>query len=340
MNTISSYLPDRSARGRPCPAPKGLVNLLLFVIFFIGVLDYTLGFCAEPTYRVGIYQNPPKVFIDADGKPKGFFVDILNHIAQSEGWKLEYVPCVWSECLEQIKTGELDLLMDVAYTEARGQHFSFNKVPVIKNWAQIFTRKDRQIRSPASLDGKTVALLDGDVHARNFGDLLRAFGANCKVQNVNTYHEGFRAVARRQVDAAVVNNLFGIHNATIFGLEATPIIFSPVDLHFISGKNRHANMLASLDKYLSEAVLDKGSFYQRAANKWLHKTSQWEIPSSVYWVIGLLIGFLVILSGAFTISRRTIQFKTLELNESEKRYKRLLKNQAMPNIYMTSLVKF
>ncbi len=40
---------------------------------------------SNKTIKVGIYQNKPKVFIDSASNPQGFFIDILNHIAQSRG---------------------------------------------------------------------------------------------------------------------------------------------------------------------------------------------------------------------------------------------------------------
>jgi hypothetical protein len=40
---------------------------------------------------VGIYENRPKVFTEASGVPAGIFVDIIEAIADREGWTLEYV---------------------------------------------------------------------------------------------------------------------------------------------------------------------------------------------------------------------------------------------------------
>ena len=45
------------------------------------------AFAGGKTVRVGLYQAQPTIFTDQSGKPAGVFVDILKHIAQSEGWQ-------------------------------------------------------------------------------------------------------------------------------------------------------------------------------------------------------------------------------------------------------------
>ena len=35
----------------------------------------------NPTVRVGMYENSPKIFTDAHGNPSGFWVDIIEYIA-------------------------------------------------------------------------------------------------------------------------------------------------------------------------------------------------------------------------------------------------------------------
>jgi hypothetical protein len=52
---------------------------------------------ANKTVKVGIYQNKPKVFVNSAGEPRGFFIDILNHIASKEGWQLDYVSSTWEK---------------------------------------------------------------------------------------------------------------------------------------------------------------------------------------------------------------------------------------------------
>ena len=54
--------------------------------------------CADWDF-VGVYQNSPKVSIAESGTPEGIFIDLIEAIAQKEGWRLEYVSGSWREHL-------------------------------------------------------------------------------------------------------------------------------------------------------------------------------------------------------------------------------------------------
>jgi ABC-type amino acid transport substrate-binding protein len=83
---------------------------------------------------VGIYENAPKVFITESGKPAGIFIDIIEYIANIEGWTLHYRPGTWSEGLDRLKKNEIDLMVDVALTEDRATIYSFHKEPALSDW--------------------------------------------------------------------------------------------------------------------------------------------------------------------------------------------------------------
>jgi ABC-type amino acid transport substrate-binding protein len=74
------------------PNGKNTVRLLLFgTVFLILLLFATPESAFSKTIRVGIYQNPPKVFLDDRRNPQGIFVDIMNEIARKENREFEYI---------------------------------------------------------------------------------------------------------------------------------------------------------------------------------------------------------------------------------------------------------
>ena len=65
---------------------------------------------ATHAVRVGVYENEPKIFSDANGQLSGIFGDLINEIARREGWTIVPVPCAWEDCLDALQEGSLDLL--------------------------------------------------------------------------------------------------------------------------------------------------------------------------------------------------------------------------------------
>ncbi|HEY1070471.1 MAG TPA: transporter substrate-binding domain-containing protein, partial [Thermomonas sp.] len=128
---------------------------------------------AAQTLRVGLYENAPKVYRDKDGHPAGLFVELLDAIARKQGWRVQYVPCEWSDCLARLEAGELDLMPDVAYTPERGRLFEFHAVPVAHSWSQVYKHRGLVVRAFPDLADLRVALLRGSVQEEELRHLLR-----------------------------------------------------------------------------------------------------------------------------------------------------------------------
>jgi ABC-type amino acid transport substrate-binding protein len=142
---------------------------LLFIIFWLIACSGPAAARADGMeVRVGVYENPPKVFTSASGKPSGIFIDIIEHMAREEGWRLRYVSGTWAEGLDRLSKGEIDLMPDVAYTSERENLFSFHQVPVLSSWSQIYAAKNSKIQSILDLDEKKSR--HKTRHARTDGD--------------------------------------------------------------------------------------------------------------------------------------------------------------------------
>ena len=59
----------------------------------------------------------------------GIFGELLEEIAQAEGWQLHRVPCQWQECLQALQDGRIDLMPDVAWSEERSRVMDFHTTP-------------------------------------------------------------------------------------------------------------------------------------------------------------------------------------------------------------------
>ena len=58
----------------------------------------------ERTVRMGVYNNPPKVYANrVEETPAGIFIDIIEYIAVKENWDIQYVEGTWEEGLERLK---------------------------------------------------------------------------------------------------------------------------------------------------------------------------------------------------------------------------------------------
>ena len=79
----------------------------------------------EKIVRVGWYES---AFHRTDqfGRRSGYGYEYQQRIAIYTGWKYEYVEGSWSQLLEKLIAGEIDLLSDVSYTPERAEKILYS----------------------------------------------------------------------------------------------------------------------------------------------------------------------------------------------------------------------
>src|SRR5690554_1119793 len=132
-------------------------TLTLLLLVFVSVA------ANATSLKVGIYQNSPKVYIDSDGKPKGMLVAITEEIAQREGWEIDYILGTWNENIKRLENSEIDVLLDLSYSDDRANRFTLNKIFVIDDWLEIYIPAGTQLKSIKELNHKKVAVLEGSI---------------------------------------------------------------------------------------------------------------------------------------------------------------------------------
>ena len=312
-------------------ARRGFV--LALALMLVWAMGAALPAQALQKVRVGVYQNKPLVHMDPDGVARGVYVDLLNYIASVEGWDLEYVPGTWPQCLERLDRGTIDLLTGIAYTPDRKARFDFNRETVLVEWGQVYTAgAGRGINSLPDLAGGKVAVLKGDIFYAAARRLVERFGVSCQFVETNSLHRVMELVQNGQVDAGVVNRLFGVQYEKQYHVMRTAIIFEPLELRLAAPLGSGERLLPVIDRQLARLKKQPMSPYYLSLSEWLGSRPQTMIPEWVNWVAGLAGGtmflFLVVsLWLRAQVGKRTAQLsaKNTEL-EGEITERRLVEN--------------
>ncbi|WP_089703881.1 EAL domain-containing protein [Vreelandella arcis] len=261
---------------------------------------------ADEPLRVGVYHNPPKVFLNDQQRLDGMFGDLLWAIAEREAWQIEHVVCEWQRCLNLLESGEIDLLPDVARNESRAQRFVFHEEPVLYSWSQLYQREGMAIEAVVDLAGKRVAVVEGSIQQRYLMDITRRFGLSVDWIRVDTFEEGFARVAGEEADAAAASRQFGEWRAESVGLVATPVVFQPVQLYYAASPLLPQEVLMRIDEQLTRWKADSNSHYFATLQAWQTgvMSSTPQSPWLRWGVAGLLGLFAVVLAGSLLMKRR------------------------------------
>lgn len=314
--------------------PETLLACFRLILLFAFCLFCTAA-NAQESLKVGLYQNPPKIFTNAKGMPAGFFVDILNAIATQEGWQLDYVECDWKDCLKMLDRGDIDLMPDVAYSKERDQRFDFHREVVLSNWALLYARNRRSFQSLIDLNNKPIAVIAGSIQYDALKKQLKEFDIKPLFIELRGSEETMQAVADGHADAALVNRLFGLKNADKYRLEPTHILINASQLYYATAEGRHADQLAAIDRHLGVMKADEKSLYHRALRRWVEPLETDAIPFWLIWLLeGLFILLLMLLLYSFFLKRAVhhkkskLEQRDAALAESETMFRSLFETSA------------
>ncbi|MFN2351147.1 MAG: transporter substrate-binding domain-containing protein, partial [Kiritimatiellia bacterium] len=71
----------------------------------------------------GDHNYPPYEFLDNDGQPAGYNVDLMRAIARAVGLELEIRLGPWERMLRSLEVGAIDAIQGLFYSPARSHKF-------------------------------------------------------------------------------------------------------------------------------------------------------------------------------------------------------------------------
>ena len=284
---------------------------------------------AESVVRVGVYQNPPKIFLDEEGKADGFFPTILNEIAEAENLTLQYVPCVWETCLSSLEAGKLDLMVDVAYSAAREQRFDFNTEVVFQARSFLYSAEGVTVQEWADLDQKRVAVLNDSIQEEVLRDRAQTLNIEPIWIEVNELETIFEQLEAGSVDLGIANEFIGQRWDNRYPkVERSDLLLDSAAIHFAAPKGNNQQLLTNIDRHLIHLKDTPNSVYHQALQRWLINggnnslTKEWLVPT----LTGILILSGLGIIGVIIIANRRLRQELTKRYQAEAQFKGVIQN--------------
>ncbi len=285
---------------------------LLFVMICLLPLTMPTVAWAGQVVKVGVYQNHPQLFINAQGRGEGFYMDLLGFVSAQEGWSLKMVPGSWTEGLERLNSGEVDLLLAVPFADQLFGRLDFNNETFLANWGQLYVA-DARLQSIPDLDDKTIIGLKNHTLTTQFEQLLKQFGIKAHFLLVDDYAQALEWLVSGKGDAAIVAKTFGLVNDRNYQVLRSAIVCCPLEMRLAAKKGLHADLLEVIDRHLHTLKADNGSYYFHAMNRWFGTGEVERLPVWVFWMIVLGGLFLLVVVMLFVRLKQQMRMQTAAL---------------------------
>ena len=142
-------------------APQSIVNLLRRDLTWQTIQ-------ADGLWRVGMDPSfPPFEWLDDNGKPVGYDVELTERIAAHWGLRVEIVPIGFDSLVDAVQTGRVDSVVSaLPYDERLTRNLAYSP-PYFDAGLALATRTDSLIQSVDDLVGETIAVEWGSL-----GDMI------------------------------------------------------------------------------------------------------------------------------------------------------------------------
>lgn len=222
----------------------------------------------------GDHYYPPYEFLDKDGKPTGFNVELTHAIAEIMGFSVEIRLGPWSDMRQALEDNTIDALQGMVYSDERAQKYSFSPAHSVIHQS-VFARKDSPaLHSLNNLQGKNIIVQkDGIMH-----DYIKSRKIQCTLIEKETHAQALRLLASGKYDYAVIANLPGLYLSQELGLSnlvrvAEPTLAGPYGYAVQKG---NLELLSLFSEGLS--ILKNTGRYDKIKNKWLSPLDPSRIP--------------------------------------------------------------
>ncbi|NJD39410.1 MAG: transporter substrate-binding domain-containing protein [Geobacter sp.] len=289
-------------------------TLLLLPLLLAFLFCLPAGAVAKPIIVGGDKDYPPYEYLDANGKPAGYNVDLTRAIAEVMGLQVVFRLGGWSEQLQDLKTGRIDLLQGISWSEQRAAQIDFVPPHTVVNHAIFARRESPVVSSLAELKGKKVTLhRDGIMHEQ----LLRQ-GYGPDLVPTPTPADALRLLASGECEYAVVAMVPGMYIIREYKLSN----LVPVARSIASQKYGHAVRKGNgeLQAKLTEglAILKKTGQYDEIHTKWLGvlEPEGLAVAKAIKLAALVLVPLLLVLGGMACWSRslhRQVALRTADL---------------------------
>ena len=213
---------------------------------------------AGKTVRVGWHEEP--YFItDEFGRNSGYTYEYQRKIAAYTGWNYEYVKGGWSELLQMLKNGEIDMMGNVSYMEERAKDMFYASLPMGSESYYLFVSPDNtDIKSEVytSLNGKKVGVAKDSIQSDLFVKWAQSHGVRAKLVEMTVPEEESLQLLGTELDAFVTMDIHGDSDRSV------PVWkIGSSDYYFAVNRYR-SDLLTELNAAMN-SIQDENAYYNQ-----------------------------------------------------------------------------
>ena len=290
---------------------KVLLILVLIFVFSANILASSIR--PDTTHQtiriIGDRYYPPYEFLDENGVPKGFCIDLIKEVMKRLGKPYTIQLVSRDEIINLVKARKADIVLEMTYTPERAKILHFGTIYNYAFKGVLFRKEEKDIIFFEQLQGKTVAAEKGS-HAEN---LLKNANQKIKIVPLHDLKEGFELLKSRKCDAMFCNyDIAKYISAHQKGLKASNVGLPP-EKYCLTSSNEA--LLTKIDFIIYD--LKKDGAYDKLNDKWFHENDADYYLHIIYSGLAIVIILFVIFTIFSTLLHYRVKKAKVQLERNQ-----------------------
>lgn len=266
----------------------------------------------------GDHNYPPYEFLDEEGNPRGYNVELTQAIAEVMGIHVDIHLGSWSDMRQAVLSGDMDVLQGMSVSEPRKKNFDFTPSHALVHQSLFAHPLSDNINTLEELKDKEVIVQRGGI----MHDRLLALDVDVKLILVDTHADALRLLATLKHDYAAVANLPGLYLSRELKLTNIRTVMQP----FLAQRYGYAvrkgedALLAQFAQGL--AILKNTGRQQKIYDKWfstLESGFSWKTLGLTGAVVSVLMLLIITMVTIWNRAlRKKVEERTQDLQERQK----------------------
>ena len=237
--------------------------------------------------RIGYRQSePPMSFVNKDGNPVGYSIDLCNYIVEelknvlkSPNIKIEYIPVDAKDRFTAITENKIDILCgSTTKTMSRSKLVDFTQLTFITG-ASLMTLKGQEFNDLAQLDDNKVGVVQNTTTLEHLENLLKQSYSLANVEQYKSAEQGLDALRKGEITAFAADQvvLIGLAISSPDGdkFSISPNVFSYEPLA-LATRHNDAEFIYIANSSISK--LSRNKQILKLYGKWFSKFSEKRPP--------------------------------------------------------------
>ena len=271
---------------------RGIVGIILMITFFVSPLSAqelkgTLKQIKKSgQIRIGYrVSEPPMSFLDKDGSPSGYSIDvckgIVTEVESKIGMevKVEYVPVTADGRFKALRDNKIDILCgSTTKTLSRSELVDFTQLTFVTG-ASLMTLKDNKTLDSAGFDGTKIGVVKATTTEVALKKLIQDTSTDAEIVLFNSANESIDALRKKKIDAFSSDQIVLIGLALkepdpmSFVIKSEVFSFEPFAL---AVRRNDADFRLIADRVISE--LYRSEKILEIYDKWIGKFTRKRLP--------------------------------------------------------------